>query len=113
MTADIPNFINIRIITKEVVVSYFYDGHVLQVWSETVAVLKRMIYDGHMITGDECGTNFLTSVLRLRENPGKNLNQEIDPNGDRTRVCCVRSNEVTPRQTVRYTLLRLFWHKYF
>ena len=34
-------------------------------------------------------------VLRLRENPGKNLNQEIDPTGHRTRARCVRSNDVT------------------
>ena len=63
---------------------------------ETVAILRRMIYDGHMITGDECGPNFLTFVLRLRENTGKNLNQEIDPIGDRTRTRCMRSNDVTP-----------------
>ena len=50
-----------------------------------------------MINGDECGPNFLTSVLQLRENPGKNLNQEIGPTGVRTQVCCVRSNDVTPR----------------
>ena len=51
--------------------------------SETIAVRRWMIglymiwmkYGGHMITGDECGPNFLTFVLRLRENPGKNLNQ--------------------------------------
>ena len=35
-----------------------------------------MIYDGHMIPGDECGPNFLTFVLQLRKNPGKNLNQK-------------------------------------
>ena len=40
-----------------------------------------MIYDGNMITEDECGPNFLTFVLRLRENPGKNLNHKIDPTG--------------------------------
>ena len=39
-----------------------------------------------MITGDECDPNFLTFVLRLTGNPGKNLNQEIDPIGDRTRA---------------------------
>ena len=44
-----------------------------------------------MITGDECGPNFLTYVLRLRKNPGKNLNQEIDPTEDRTSGRCVRS----------------------
>ena len=48
-----------------------------------------------MITGDECGPNFLTFVLRLREIPGKNLNQEIDPTGDLTRARCARSNDVT------------------
>ena len=35
-----------------------------------------IIYDGHMTTGDGCGPNFLTFILWLRENPGKNLNQE-------------------------------------
>ena len=30
-----------------------------------------MINDGDLITEDECGPNFLTFVLRLRENPGK------------------------------------------
>ena len=54
-----------------VVVCYFNDGHALQLSSETVAVPRRMIYDGHMITGDECGSNFLIFVIRLRENPGK------------------------------------------
>ena len=37
-----------------------------------------------MITGNECGPNFLTFVLQLWENPEKNLNQEIDQTGDRT-----------------------------
>ena len=55
-----------------------------------------MIYDGHMITGDECGPDFLTFVLRLREKPRKNLNHEIDPTGDRTRACCVRSKLMLP-----------------
>ena len=48
-----------------------------------------MIYDGNMITGDECGQNFLTFVLWLGENPGRNFNQESDPTGDRTRARCV------------------------
>ena len=56
--------------------------------SETVAVRRRMIYDAHMITEDEYGPNLLTFVLRLREYPEKNLNQEIDPTGDRTRARC-------------------------
>ena len=34
----------------------FNDGHVLQLWSETVAVCTRM-NDDHIITGDECGPN--------------------------------------------------------
>ena len=53
---------------------FFYllnDGHALQLLSETVAIRKRMIYDGHMITVDKCCPNFLTIVLWLRENPGK------------------------------------------
>ena len=65
----------------------FNDGHVLQLWSETVALRRRMIYgldhvDGHMITKDECDSDFLKFVLWLMENPGKNLNQEIDSPGD-------------------------------
>ena len=28
--------------------------------------------DAQMIPGDECGLNFLTFVLQLRKNPGKN-----------------------------------------
>ena len=35
-----------------------------------------MIHDGHMIIGDQCGPNFLIFDLRLREKPGKYLNQE-------------------------------------
>ena len=67
-----------------------------------VAVRRRMnmvwmIYDGHMIPRDECNLHFLTFVLQLRENLGKNLNREIDPTGDRTRARCVRNNDVTPR----------------
>ena len=50
-----------------------------------------------MITEDEYGPNFVIFVLPLRENPGKNRNQKIDPTGDRTRARCVRSNDVTPR----------------
>ena len=40
----------------------FNDGHVLQLWSETVAVSRRMIYDGHIITGDECMGGSLCDV---------------------------------------------------
>ena len=53
--------------------------------------------DGQMIPGDEYGPNFLTFVLQLRKSPGRNLNQETDPTGDRTLARCVRSNSVTPR----------------
>ena len=34
-----------------------------------------------MIMMAKCGLNFLTFVLQLRENTGKNLNQETDPTG--------------------------------
>ena len=50
----------------------FTGGHVLNLRSETVAVLRRMnmtwtINDVHMIRGDECGRNFLTFVSQLRK----------------------------------------------
>ena len=41
----------------------FNDGHLLQLWSEILASHTQMIYDGHMITGDECSPNFLTFNL--------------------------------------------------
>ena len=53
-----------------------------------------------MITGEECGPNFLTFVLRLRENPGRNLNPKTDPIEDGTRDRCVRGNDVTPRPII-------------
>ena len=56
-----------------------------------------MIHDGTIITGDEFGLNLLTFVLRLREHPGINLNQEIDTTEDRNRFRFVRSKYVTPR----------------
>ena len=69
----------------------FNKSHVLHLKSETVVVRTRMnmawmIYDGHMIFVDESGLNFLTFVWKLRETRGKNLNQEIDPIGNRTRA---------------------------
>ena len=72
----------------------FSDGHVLHVRSETFAVRRRMNmvsddYNGQMVLGDECGPNFLTFILLLWKNPGKNLNQKTDPTGDR-RVRCLR-----------------------
>ena len=75
----------------------FNDGYVLQLRSETVAVRRRMIYGGHMITGDECGPSFLTCVFRLSEKPRKNLNREIDPTGIEPWARWVRGNDVTPR----------------
>ena len=65
--------------------------------SETAAVRRRMnivwmINDGHMIPKAECGLNDLTCVLQLRKKKQKNLNQEIDPTEDRTRVRWVRGN---------------------
>ena len=68
-----------------------------------------MIYNGHMITGDECGPNSLTFVSRLRGKPRKILNQEIDSIGDRTRARCMRSNDVTPRPQ-RWSLKTLRQH---
>ena len=40
--------------------------------------------DGQMVPGDKCGLNFLTFVLKLRKNPGKNFNQETNPTGNQT-----------------------------
>ena len=53
--------------------------------------LDDTVYGGHMTTGNECGSNFLTFALRLRENYRKNLNQETDLTGD-----WVSGDEVTP-----------------
>ena len=36
-------------------------------------------YDGKLIPGAKCRLNFLTFLLELKKDPGKNLNQEIDP----------------------------------
>ena len=54
-----------------------FHGIALQLMSETVAVRRGMIYDDHMITGDECDTNFLIFVLRLRENTGKTSTRKL------------------------------------
>ena len=80
----------------------FNDGHVLQLKPETVAVRRRKgnvldDYDGQMVSGDKCGLNFLTFVLQLRKNPGKDLNQETDPTGIWTRARWMRGNDVTSR----------------
>ena len=39
----------------------------------------------------------MNAPLRLKKKPGKNLNQEIDPTGGRTRTRCVRGNDATPK----------------
>ena len=57
----------------------FNDDHVIQLRSKTVVVRRWMnvvwmIYDDHMIPGDECGLNFLTFDLHLRKTLGKALN---------------------------------------
>ena len=54
-------------------------------------------YDGQIVSGDNCGLNFLTFILQLKENPGKNLNQETDPIGIWTRARWMRGNSVTLR----------------
>ena len=59
----------------------FNGGHVIFIRSATVAVRRRMIYDGHMMTGDECGPNFLTFVFRLRENPRKTQTRKLTQPG--------------------------------
>ena len=68
-----------------------------------------MIYYGHMVSGDECGPNFMIFVLRLRETPGTNLNQEIDPTGDRTRAHSVRSNDVALCMYACMYILLFLW----
>ena len=60
---------------------------VLQLRTEMVPIhiRKYMVldyYDGQMITGDACSLNFLTFILQLTKNAGKNLNQEIHPTRD-------------------------------
>ena len=53
------------------------DGQILELRSETSPSVEGwmnmiwMIHYGHVRTGDECGPNFLTLVLRLMENPEK------------------------------------------
>ena len=42
--------------------------------------------------------------LTVEGKPRKNLNQEIDPTGDRTRARCVKSSDVTPRPQRRPVL---------
>ena len=79
----------------------FNDDLALQLRTETFAVRRRMNmfsddYDGQMIPGDECSSNFLTFASQFRKNPGKILNQEIYLTGNWTRTRCIRDNDVTP-----------------
>ena len=67
--------------------------HVLQLCSETVAVRRRMIYDNR----GRMWPKFSDIRLTVEGKPRKQLNQEIDPTGDRTRARCVRGSDVTPR----------------
>ena len=90
----------------------FNAGHV----PEIVAFYRRMRdglddCDGEMVSGNKCGLNFLTFVLQLRENPGKNLNQETDPTGIWTRARSMRGNDVTP-QKQRWSLPSYFYFIY-
>ena len=70
--------------------------------SETVAVRRRMIYglDDIWRLYDNRGRmwpKFSDICVTVEGNPRKNLNQETEPTGDRTRARCVRSNDVNPR----------------
>ena len=72
----------------------FIDGHVLQLWSETVVVLDGW-YMVWMILWpyDNRGRmwpKFADICLTVEGKPRKKLNQEIDPTEDRTRARCVR-----------------------
>ena len=44
-------------------------------------IIWFFMYYGHMITGEECGPNFLKFVLRLRENPGKTSTRKLTRSG--------------------------------
>ena len=49
-----------------------------------VVFVPDTLYYGHMITGDECGPDFLTFVLRMRENPGKTSTRKLTRPGIET-----------------------------
>ena len=60
----------------------FKDGHVLHVRSETIVDRRRMnivlgAYGDQMITGDECGPNFLEFCLTVEGNPRKNSTRKL------------------------------------
>ena len=82
----------------------FNDGHVVyysygQGLSPSIEgwYMIWVIYDGYIRTGSEYGPNFLTFVLRLRENPGKTSIRKLTQIGDRTRTRCVTGNDFVPR----------------
>ena len=80
----------------------FNDGHVLQLWSETVAIHRRMIYvldDIWWSYGNRgrMWLKFPDICLTVKAKPRNKPQPEIDPTGDRTRTRCVRSKDVIPR----------------
>ena len=62
-------------------VLFIFDGHVLQLRSETVAV-RRQINDFYIIimTGGKYGLNFLTFVSQFRKKPGEKFQPANWPN---------------------------------
>ena len=86
----------------------FNHGHILQLSKRPSPSVDGWIsflddYDGQMITGGECGLNFMT-YLTAEEKPRKNSNQENVPSRDRTRACWVRDNDVGSRPQRWYLL---------
>ena len=67
------------------VLFYFNDDHVIHLRSESA--VRRWInmvkddYGDQIIPGDECGLNFLTFVLELKKNPGKNSTRKLIRSG--------------------------------
>ena len=54
------------------------------------------------------GPEFPDICLIVEVNSRKNLNQEIDPTGDRTRPRWVRGNDVTPRSKFWSPFIELY-----
>ena len=74
--------------------SLFSDDHLLQLRSETVAIRRGKIYslDDIWWPYDNRGrmwSKFPDICLAVEGRPWKNLNQDTDPTGDRTRARCV------------------------
>ena len=61
-------------------------------------------YNEKIIPGAECHLNFLTFVLELRIDHGKNLNQENDPIVVRTQARWVIGSDVIPYHNGGFTL---------